>query len=130
LLRWSSSTIFFPWLNFFPGHTPLDVRRVHCHAQKAVAALSPDIVPYIADKSIDFSVPWLNNFYMSELSKIVAVSLGVAGVIAAASVLKTRVKSVEEKGLTLTTGALLVIAGYTLYTRFEDTAEDLKQLRT
>jgi hypothetical protein len=66
---------------------------------------------------------------MSDLSKIVAVGLGVAGVIAAAGVLKTSVKTVEEKGLTLTTGALLIIAGYTLYTRLDNTVEDLKELR-
>jgi uncharacterized membrane protein HdeD (DUF308 family) len=64
----------------------------------------------------------------NDIQKLIGVTLGIAGVVAAGKALQSRVNSVEKQGLTCVTGALLVVAAITFFSRLDQTAGEVKEL--
>jgi hypothetical protein len=62
---------------------------------------------------------------MNNLIKIIGVGIAVAGVGAAFQGFTSQIDSVERKGLTVTTGVGLVVAGYLLFSKIDDLESEL-----
>jgi hypothetical protein len=63
-----------------------------------------------------------------DLARWIGLGVGIVGVVAAASSFSSKLNKVERTGLTLTGCAALVLAGYVLLNRIEDTAEQAARL--
>ena len=64
----------------------------------------------------------------NEVKNLIALGLGVAGVIAAASSFSSQLDTVQKKGLTLSSGIVLISVGLIFFYRLENTADQAKRL--
>ena len=64
-----------------------------------------------------------------DLQQLIGLGIGIAGVITAANSFSSELKTVEHRGLTLASGAALIVLGATLFTKIEDVENDVRVLR-
>jgi len=63
-----------------------------------------------------------------DLKNIIAFAFCIVGIFIAASSFSTKLETVEKKGLTVTSGLSLLLAGIWFYNRVEITAYQAKRL--